>query len=431
MSMNMRTFRAATADEALAQVHQELGADAVVVEIRKVALRGLFSWLARRTICEVTATRATVAPAQSSRKPRQGVPTIGTVAAAAAVRQTLESVDTDHHSPASDPSEEIIHPTVALPSVSRITASDWTDIDGASRSIESLAQRLDVLHSMIADLERRSAPGHLYEIPPELFPHYLALVESGVPDVAARELIQDVQRAAGELLCDSVATMTVLTDLLERRIRCGGNLSHSTGVRQVAVLVGPPGAGKTTTLMRLARKSAEQGLRVSLIAIDGTEPGDAVRDSMTCADRMSIVADLPLVTRTVIQPSDLQSALDGCPGADLVLIDTPGTALKNAAQIDRLREFCHVARPDHVYLVLGLTTGATTCRAHLDHCSSLGPTALVLTKLDEAPGRGPLVTIARESGLPLAYLSSGSERDDQFETANPGSASRLILGTDH
>src|SRR5690606_33152185 len=72
-----------TAEEALTQVHQELGADAVVVEIRRIAVRGLFSWLSRKTVCEVTATKASDSPAAAPRAKSQRIPTVGTVAAAA------------------------------------------------------------------------------------------------------------------------------------------------------------------------------------------------------------------------------------------------------------------------------------------------------------------------------------------------------------
>jgi flagellar biosynthesis GTPase FlhF len=48
MSNTIRTFRAATTDEALAQVRREMGLDAVIVEVKQVAKTGLFSWLSAK-----------------------------------------------------------------------------------------------------------------------------------------------------------------------------------------------------------------------------------------------------------------------------------------------------------------------------------------------------------------------------------------------
>ena len=58
----------------------------------------------------------------------------------------------------------------------------------------------------------------------------------------------------------------------------------------------------------------------------------------------------------------------------------------------------------------------------------VGTTALLLTKLDEATGLGGVLPVARQSGLPLSYLTNGQNVPDDIETADSHRLARLILG---
>ena len=58
MSDNIRSFRAASVEDALAQIRREMGHEAVVVETKQLTKRGLFSWFATQAEVEVTASVA-------------------------------------------------------------------------------------------------------------------------------------------------------------------------------------------------------------------------------------------------------------------------------------------------------------------------------------------------------------------------------------
>jgi flagellar biosynthesis protein FlhF len=457
MSNNIRTFRAATADEAMAQVRRELGLEAVVFEVNKVPAGGLFGWLSSRPRYEVKAglaARATQLSRSSANHAPGAVPSnIGTIAAAAAASKSADLVGAGASSTRSTP-QLCRTPTYTGPAIP-------SDLDhGAERGpferttrenarfeacgelapppsllpelptpinrIAAIDHRLDALQQMIAELSRRPQPRGLVEIPSELFPHYLTLVEADVEDEVARDLISKLQRhAVPGQLADTAATMALLTALIEQQIPCDHSLAPVRGKRQIAMVVGPTGVGKTTTLAKLAgRFGGEEGCRIGLITVD-TYRVAAVEQLRTYAE----IIDLPM--RIVTTAGEMQEALDAFADCDLVLIDTAGRSPHDDRRLNELKQLIDAACPDFVYLVLSLASGANALRAAADRFAAVQPTSLVLTKLDEATGCGGLLSVTRDIGLPIAYFTTGQEVPRDIEPANPCRAARLIVGTDH
>ena len=498
MSHPIRTFRAATAEDALAQMRRELGVDAVVVEVKQVSAGGLFGWFSSRQTFEVTASRP--ANPQRSAKPtaqvRQSGPTTqGTIAAAAAKVSTPAEINqptnpqnevvlkptmptrskldglappppllteptfqvdrVEQGSPAQNPNTphfetprqliaDIVRSLPAAESGSvayRVTetvdrprrspANNSAQVSKSPTTPEStptIEQRLDALAQMIAELGQRSQPQSFGDIPQHLFPHYLTLIESDVDEAIARELIQQLKRhsPAAKSTEEEQASKTtaLLTALLEQRIPCDREIVPATGRRQIAMVVGPTGVGKTTTLAKLAgRFGVEEGCRIGLITVD-TYRVAAVEQLKTYAE----IIDLPM--RIVGNPAEMQEALDAFAKCDLVLIDTAGRSPHDDRKLAELKQLVDAACPDHIYLVLSLASGANVLRTAAERFAAIQPTSLIFTKLDEATGCGGLLSASRDIGLPVSYFTTGQEVPRDIEPANPCRAARLIVGTD-
>ncbi len=524
MPDNIRSFRAASVADALAQIRREMGHEAVVVETKQLARRGLFSWFAAQAEVQVTASVATSlngaksgrrsarpSPAAATR-PRIIPPTTqGTVAATAAQARrsaatpTLPPLDrtpqplqsgeeiqqetpsrTHSRSPQAVPThnrlvarrfDSSLNATTAAVSspeaspesasfnVSRSAveapltlalsptklvergqeqspatrghfdlnqASDspptdfpHTDLPPTGSPNTDIEQRLDSLHKMIAELGRQTRPRGLVEIPPGLFAHYLALIEGDVEDEIARELIAKLQQhATPEQLDNTASTTSLLTALVEREIHCTEPLLPKRGYRRVAMLVGPTGVGKTTTIAKLAGRFGLEGdLRVGLITVD-TYRVAAVDQLRTYAE----IIDLPL--QVVSSPEELPAALARFAEFDLVLIDTAGRSPHDDRQLEELKQLVAAATPDDICLVLSLASGARSLRATADRFAAVRPTSLILTKLDEAAGCGGLLSVSRDIAIPISYFTLGQEVPRDIEPANACRAARLVLGRD-
>jgi flagellar biosynthesis protein FlhF len=186
------------------------------------------------------------------------------------------------------------------------------------------------------------------------------------------------------------------------------------------VFIGPPGAGKTTTIAKIAaQERARGGQRLGLVAADGFRIG-AVEQLQTYAE----ILDAPFhVARTAEDLEDALAARHRVP----VLVDTAGRSPSDRACRDLFRL---VARNPNVrtHLVLPAGTSAASARRILDGYADARPSRLVLTKIDEADSLSPLISLLHEGQLPISYIGTGQRVPEDLNRATPALLAASVLG---
>ena len=312
-----------------------------------------------------------------------------------------------------------------------LSVAPRTDAGGID-AVLSGATRIDESRHM-GDLSRGRTPERspprtvpapaanpLFEDPFRLYTH---LIEQDVDESTAREIVSELDTQRRRTRLDGPPPADRLLAALMRGVHCSGPIRVVPGRPRVAALVGPTGVGKTTTLAKLAANfRLRDGVRVGLITVD-TYRVAAVDQLRTYAN----LIDVPM--HVVTTPREMPQALDDLAGNDLVLIDTAGRSPQDDLRIQELRGFLQAARADEVHLVLSLTAGLRHLSLAVDRFRRVGPTAVLLTKLDEASGCGSILSAARQAELPLSYLTTGQDVPDDIEIADPlRIAERLLQG---
>ncbi|MBI3636880.1 MAG: hypothetical protein HY216_11845 [Candidatus Rokubacteria bacterium] len=181
--------------------------------------------------------------------------------------------------------------------------------------------------------------------------------------------------------------------------------------RRVA-FVGPTGAGKTTTLAKVAaRAQLEQGRRVGIITIDTYRIG-AVPQLQAYAE----ILGAPLAVAET--PEALADALARMNDVDIVFIDTIGRSPLGGGA-EGLAPFLSVAAADEVHLVLSAITRPGDSMRAARAFARLVPNRLSITKIDETEDHSALLMAARGTGLPLQWLGTGQEVPDDLDVATP------------
>jgi flagellar biosynthesis protein FlhF len=213
---------------------------------------------------------------------------------------------------------------------------------------------------------------------------------------------------------------------LEREMagQIGALLEVAGEVGRIVALVGPPGAGKTTTLAKMAvQYGVGRGLSTCLLTTDNYR--------VAAASQLETFASILGVEVTAVQEiRQLEQVLAGFRrgGPDLVLIDTPGHGFQELEQHGgELAPFLRSHEDIDVHLVLSASTKPRDLRRIVDRYLDFGPRKLLFTKLDETLSLGPLLNEAVRRRLPLSFLSAGQRIPEDLRPATREELADLIL----
>ena len=185
----------------------------------------------------------------------------------------------------------------------------------------------------------------------------------------------------------------------------------------VLMVVGVNGAGKTTSIAKLAQHYHAMNKRVLLAAGD-TFRAAAVDQLKVWGDRLNvdIVAHQHGSDPGAVAFDAYAAAV--ARGVDVLIIDTAGRLHNKAPLIDELRKVRRVlerqdpASPHQTLLVLDATTGHNGVEQARVFQEAVGVNGVFLAKLDGTAKGGVTVAIAQELGLPVVFIGTGEGLDD-------------------
>ncbi|QDT44918.1 Flagellar biosynthesis protein FlhF [Gimesia alba] len=446
---DVRTFKAASMQEALNLVRQEMGSDAVILQTKQVPGRkGLLPWSKPKEEFEITAgldikTRTPAAVQKNNRA------TSGLRHRASNLQPTNANVNayTESDAPTAPAQRSAAPPRrpdlperqpeySAAPTPPRVRSRfDQRASERIPRQsppeqkaydpTEEFAEKLNAIQEMLESLDRRTRSQRSTDVPTELFQIYTSLIDAEVDESIAHELITKLkENATPEQLKDTNASKALLAALIESQLSCTSPIRAVPGQRKVVALVGPTGVGKTTTIAKLAANfRLRDNVKMGLVTVD-TYRIAAVEQLRTYAE----IIDLPM--KVVSTPREMQQALDEMVGLDLILVDTAGRSPSDDLKIQELEQLFREVPIDEVSLVMSMTSSLKSLEAIAKRFQVANPTSMILTKLDEAPVMGSLLTLSQNVQLPMRYLTTGQDVPDDIEPANAARMARLILGED-
>ncbi len=177
----------------------------------------------------------------------------------------------------------------------------------------------------------------------------------------------------------------------------------------VIMLVGPTGAGKTTTIAKLAAHAAlVEGRRVRLITLDTFRVGGV--------EQIRTFADLIGVELTVLdRAADLADALDATEDDELTLIDTAGRSPKDTAHVIELATAIASLRDLEVHLTIPASSSAAAIDELVTRYTPLSPSRLLFTKVDEQDSVPELLAAPRRTRLPITWVTTGQQVPEDLE----------------
>jgi len=246
------------------------------------------------------------------------------------------------------------------------------------------------------------------------------LLTADVGVEATQSIIKDLtQRVARKQLTDAEALLAALHDDMQAMLAPVDQPLEIPPSEQpfVLLMVGINGAGKTTSIGKIARRLRDEGRSVMLAAGD-TFRAAAVEQLQTWGERNQV----PVVAQQ--QGADSASVIfDALQAAqarniDVLIADTAGRLHTQSNLMEELKKIKRVlakldARAPHeVMLVVDAGTGQNALNQAQQFNQTVGLTGITLTKLDGTAKGGIIFAIAKQLGIPIRFIGVGEAVED-------------------
>lgn len=438
--MNVRKFFAATTRDALRQVRDVLGADALILSNRRVEGGVEIMAVADGEVQALTGSPAPARPGQSQ-TPAMPPETIAAIlhrrqatpsaAAQPEVRpaqfETLRSPSTvggvdAYRAVAEAPAEpvpESIQPT--LPGIPNL--SDAAPPEAAMREMPSLgpvaapevesqvaamAEEMKRMRTLLEAQLSGFAWGELARKDPLKAELLRTLLGAGFSPQLSRQLLDALPKGLDQGKAMKWIRAALVHNL--RVVEPGADFITRGGVY---ALVGPTGVGKTTTVAKLAARAVLKfgAERVALITTDSYRIG--AHEQLRIYGRI-----LNVPVHAVRDEAELELTLADLTRSHLILIDTVGMSQRDRRIAEQIEFLCGRGSKVRRHLLLPATAQNVTLDDIVRAYRGTGLDGAILSKIDESLSIAPAIDCLIRHGLDLHYVTNGQKVPEDLHLAN-------------
>jgi len=186
-------------------------------------------------------------------------------------------------------------------------------------------------------------------------------------------------------------------------------LRVKAGRRNVLMLVGVQGSGKTTTAAKLARYLQKRGFKTALICTDTFRPGALIQ-----LQQLAKRASIP-VYGDPSEKDPVKIALEGLrrfEKYDAVIVDTAGRHKDEKNLIEEMKSLEKAVKPDEIIMVIDGTIGQqAAAQAKAFHeATPIG--SIIVAKLDGSARGGGALSAVAATGAPIKFIGTGEDLED-------------------
>ena len=379
--MNVKRIVAKTSREAMRQLRDALGPDAVILSNRAVE-GGV----------EVLALPAEDIAAMAP-------PVVDEPVVSLSHRATMREMP-----PETEPEPEV---TIKRRLIERVAVPTEDSAQLAQSVVGELRGEIKAmqarLESQLADLAWRDLPGR----DPAGASVMRDMLAAGFSATLAREMLETLPKG------DAEQAQAWMRNTLMKRLNVMQSETDMLDGGGVFALMGPTGAGKTTTTAKLAaRFVVRHGAdKLALLTTDSYRIGGH--------EQLRIYGKILGVTvHAVRDAADLRLALSELRSKHTVLIDTVGMSQRDQAVAEQVEMLFQAGKQIKRLLLLNATSHGDTLNEVVQAYQTRGLDGCILSKVDEAASLGPALDCAIRHELNVHYLATGQRVPEDLHLAN-------------
>ena len=430
--MIIKKFQAKTETDAIMMAKEDLGKDAIVMNIKTIKPKGLFK-IFRKTIVEVTAAIDEVGEAEKKVE-RKSEKKSEPEAKGKVSTQINAKIDEKLHPELSKPDEEDDEAKELEKKLNSLAMLLEQQLETQKKEEKKKPEIKDVVSEVKSEkkseeeslkqkqAEEKAEKNSLKNKSIDLIIEQLT--ENEVSFTYAKQILDEITNSGNIRTLDDMLSCVYQKIILKLGQTKPVSFEKGDKKPKVIFFVGPTGVGKTTTIAKLSSKlMLEEKKKIAILTAD-TYRIAAVEQVKTYANILSIPVEV------VYEPKDLEKILPKYKECDYILVDTAGRSHKNKEQFNDLKKLYN-AFSDYsklTYLVLSATTKYKDLQNITSLYSDLDEYSLIFTKLDETDAIGNILNIKLDTGMSLSYVSYGQNVPDDIEVMNPQIIAKQVLG---
>ena len=406
--MIIKKFQGKTEAEAVESAKKELGDGIVIMNVRNVKKRGMFSFLKPQMI------EVTVALEEEPVRP-------------GAVPEPDRNL-TDAIANIRSVSEKALQQEAAGKKEQGSPEEKHTDSTVIEEKLDSLHFLLEQQMQKPEENKTEDRAEAEEETPSEMEQFmkllYNTMLENEVNEKYANQIIDEIEKSNKPNMPFDYALSNIYQKMILKFGKPAGITPAAQGPKML-FFIGPTGVGKTTTIAKIAsRFCVDGGKKVALLTADTYR--------IAAAEQLRTYANiLEVPFRIIYSVEELSQAMRDFKDCDYILVDTAGYSHQNAEQKKVMKELIHSVDgifEKEVFLVLSATTKYRDLLSIADTYSDMTDYKLIFTKLDETITLGNLLNLKLYTGAPLSYVTCGQNVPDDIEAFNPQKTVKRLLG---
>lgn len=261
----------------------------------------------------------------------------------------------------------------------------------------------------------------------------MALLEADVALVVVREFINRVkERAIGEEVNKSLTPGQEFLKIVQAELEAAmgeanESLNLATQPPAVMLMAGLQGAGKTTSVAKLAKFLRERHKKkVLVVSADIYRPA-AIKQLETLAQSVNVDFFPSAVEQSPLQI--VQAALSHAKLKfyDVLIVDTAGRLHVDSQMMEEIKQIHQALNPIETLFTVDAMTGQDAANTAKAFNEALPLTGVILTKVDGDARGGAALSIRQITGKPIKFLGVG-EKNDALEPFYPDRIASRILG---
>ncbi len=253
-----------------------------------------------------------------------------------------------------------------------------------------------------------------------------ALLEADVNVALVLELTKKIRKAAFDERIKGIEKKEHIIKLLHDELIkiLGKKKEIKLGSRNIFLMVGLYGSGKTTTISKLAAYYAKRGNKVCAIGLDVHRPAATDQLKQLC-DKLNIQA---FIDKTEKDPKKIWKKFqDELKNYSLVLVDTAGRNSLDNELIKEIKDIAKLAKPTETLLVMPADIGQAAKVQAEGFKKAVDISGVIITRMDSTAKGGGALTACAEVQAPVIFIGTG-EKPQDLEPFNPESFLSRLLG---